>query len=130
MPDAKPIRLSTARNIAFGYREEMKKEQLDKMVSERIIKLAGDKATEWCSAMIVVQKPGSSIRTCADLSELNKFVKIPTQMCFVLGKKVLLLKKSSWLLLYKTYVFLTRKNCPLQDFGDSNSAPRISMVIP
>ena len=26
MPDANPIRLSTARNIAFGYREETKKE--------------------------------------------------------------------------------------------------------
>ena len=45
MPDAKPIRLSTARNIAFGYREETKKE-LDKMVSEEIIKPVGDKATE------------------------------------------------------------------------------------
>ena len=44
MPDAKPIRLSTARNIAFGYREETKKE-LDKMVSQGIIKVVGDKAT-------------------------------------------------------------------------------------
>ena len=45
MPDAKPIRLSTARNIAFGYREQTKKE-LDKMVSQGIIKPVGDKATE------------------------------------------------------------------------------------
>ena len=76
-PDAKPIRLSTARNIAFGYRDQTKKE-LDKMVSQGIIKPVGDKATEWCSPMIVVQKPGGGIRICVDLSKLNKFVKRPT----------------------------------------------------
>ena len=37
MPDAKHIRLSTARNIAFGYREQTKNE-FDKMVSQGIIK--------------------------------------------------------------------------------------------
>ena len=75
--DAKPIRLSTARNIAFGYREETKKE-LDKMVSQGIIKPVGDKATEWCSPMIVVQKPGGDIRICVDLSKPNEFIKRPT----------------------------------------------------
>ena len=64
MPDAKPIRLSTARNIAFGYREETKKE-LDKMVSQGIIKPVGDKATDWCSPMIVVRS--GYIITCKHL---------------------------------------------------------------
>ena len=45
MPDAKPIRLSTARNIAVGYHEETKK-KLDKMISQGIIQPVGDKATE------------------------------------------------------------------------------------
>ena len=45
MPDSIPIRLSAARNIAFGYREETNKE-LDKMVFQGIIKPVGDKATE------------------------------------------------------------------------------------
>ena len=45
MHDAKPIRLSTARNIAFGYGEQTKKE-LHKMVSQELIKPVGDKATE------------------------------------------------------------------------------------
>lgn len=45
MPDAKPIRLSTARNIAFGYREQTKK-ALDKIISQGIIKPVGDKAPE------------------------------------------------------------------------------------
>ncbi len=51
-PDAKTIRLSTARNIAFRYREETKTE-LDKMVAEGISKPVGDKSTEWCAPMIV-----------------------------------------------------------------------------
>ena len=76
MPDAKPIRLSTARNIAFGYRDETKKE-LDKMVSQGIIKPVGDKARGWCSPMIVVRMRGSGIMICVDLSKLNKFVKRP-----------------------------------------------------
>ena len=48
------------------------------MVSQGIIKPVGDKATEWCSPMIVVQKLGGGIRICVDLSKLNKFVKRPT----------------------------------------------------
>ena len=48
------------------------------MVSQRIIKPVGDKATEWCSPMIVVRKPGGGIRICVDLSKLNKFVKRST----------------------------------------------------
>ena len=48
------------------------------MVSQGIIKPVGDKATEWCSPMIVVRKPGGGIRICVDLSKLNKFVKRPT----------------------------------------------------
>ena len=75
--DTKPIRLSTARNIAFGYREETKKE-LDKMVSQGLIKPVGDKATKWCAPMIVVRKPGGGIRICVDLSKLKKVVKRPT----------------------------------------------------
>ena len=53
-PDVKPIRLPTARTIAFGYREQTKKE-MDKMVSQGIIKPVGDISTEWRSPMIVVQ---------------------------------------------------------------------------
>ncbi len=66
MPDAKPIRLFIARNIAFRYREQTKKE-LDKMVLQGIIKPVGDRATEWCSPMIVVQTPGGGIIICVDL---------------------------------------------------------------
>ena len=41
MPDAKPLRLSTARNMAFGYREEINKS--DKMVTHGFIKSVGKK---------------------------------------------------------------------------------------
>ena len=75
-PEAKPIRLSTARTMAYGYREEAKKE-LDKMVTQGVIKPVGDKATEWCNPMVVVRKSGGGIRICVDLSKLNKFVRRP-----------------------------------------------------
>ena len=48
------------------------------MVSQGTIKRDGDKATELCSQMTVVRKPGGGIRICVDLSKLNKFVKRPT----------------------------------------------------
>ena len=34
-----------------------------------------DEATEWCSGMVVVLKPNSSVRICVDLTKLNKSVK-------------------------------------------------------
>ena len=78
MPGAKHIRLSTARTMAYGYLEEAKKE-LDKMVSQGIIKPVGDKAIEWCTPMVVVRKPGGGIRICVDLSKLNKLVRKPAR---------------------------------------------------
>lgn len=42
-----------------------------------MIKLVGDKATEWCHPMVVVKKPSGGIRICVDLPKLNKYLKLP-----------------------------------------------------
>lgn len=33
-----------------------------------------EEPTEWCSGMVIVQKPDGDVRICVDLTELNKFV--------------------------------------------------------
>ena len=76
VPEATPIRLSTARNLAFATREDTKIE-LDKMVRQRIIKPAGDKATAQRYPMLVLNIPGGGIRICVDLSKLSKCFKRP-----------------------------------------------------
>ena len=75
--EAKPIRVSTARKIAYAYREETKKE-LDRMVDQGIVVPVGDVATEWCHPMVVVEKSNGGIRICVDLTKVNKYVKRPT----------------------------------------------------
>ena len=77
VPEANPIRISTARKLAYAFREETKQE-LDKMVQQGIIQPVGDKSTDWCHPMVVVEKPGGGIRICVDLTKLNKYVKRPT----------------------------------------------------
>lgn len=48
------------------------------MAAQGIFKPFRDKATDWCSPIIVVQQPGGEVKICVDLSKLNKFVKTPT----------------------------------------------------
>ena len=76
VPEANPIRISTARKLAYAFREETKKE-LDQMVQQGVIKSVGDMATDWCHPMVVVEKPTGGIRICVDLTKLNKYVKRP-----------------------------------------------------
>ena len=77
LPEANPIRVSTGRKIAYAYRDETKKE-LDKMADQGIIVPVGDVATEWCCAMVVVEKSNGGITICMDITKLNKYIKRPT----------------------------------------------------
>ena len=67
VPEAVPIRISTARKLAYAFRDETKKE-LDTMVQQGVIEPVGDLATKWCHPMVVVKKPNGGIRICVDLT--------------------------------------------------------------
>ena len=73
VPEAVPIRVSTARKLAYALRDDTKKE-LDLMVQQGVIKPVGDVASTWCHPMVCVEKPHGGFRICVDL---NKNVKRP-----------------------------------------------------
>ena len=76
VPEAVPIRVSTARKLAYALRDDTKKE-LDLMVQQGVIKPVGDIATTWCHPMVCVEKPHGGFRICVDLTRLNKYIKRP-----------------------------------------------------
>ena len=51
VPEAVPIRVSTARKLAYALRDDTKKE-LDLMVQQGVIKPVGDVTTTWCHPMV------------------------------------------------------------------------------
>ena len=75
-PDAKPFRISTARQVPLRYKEESEKEVLSYIKKGVIIK--EDAPTEWCAPGFFVPKPdGQRVRMVTDFTALNKFVQRP-----------------------------------------------------
>ena len=61
LPEVNPISISTARKLAYAYRDETKKE-LEKLTEQGFIVALVDVATTWCIPMVVVEKPNGGIR--------------------------------------------------------------------
>ena len=74
--DAVPFALTTARQVPFALREQVK-EEIDKMLAKGIIERVGDVATEWCHPMVAVRKANGKVRITTDLTKLNKHVNRP-----------------------------------------------------
>ena len=74
--EAVPIRVSTARKLAYALREETKKE-LDLMVQQGVIKPVGDVASTWCHPMVCVEKPHGVFRIGVDLTKLDECLTRP-----------------------------------------------------
>ena len=78
--DAKPAAVSTARNIPFCWREDIRR-QLDDLLEKDIIEPV-EHPTEWCHPIVPVAKRSSDgtvsgCRLTVDLTKLNRFVKRP-----------------------------------------------------
>ncbi len=73
--DAVPFKVTTARQLPFAAREDIKK-QLDDMVVQKVI-AAETKPTKWVHPLVVIMKPDGTWRLCVDLTKLNKFVRRP-----------------------------------------------------
>ena len=71
--DAKPFAIHTARQVPYALRDKVK-ETLDELLSKDVIEPVGDIPTEWCHPIVVILKPGGSIRLCVDLGKLNSQV--------------------------------------------------------
>ena len=72
-PDAKPVRLTTARSVGQAMSASVKEER-DRMLKQGVISPVNG-PTEWCSGMVAVPKKNGKVRICVDLTELNKAVK-------------------------------------------------------
>ncbi|XP_068246738.1 uncharacterized protein [Palaemon carinicauda] len=73
---AVPFAVHTPRQIPFAFRDKVK-EELASMVTQGIIKPAGDEPSEWCHPLVVVAKD-SGVRITVDLTKLNSQVSRPT----------------------------------------------------
>lgn len=71
-PDAVPLSLASPRRIPLPLMDEIK-DEIANMVRQEVIE-AVEEPTDWCSAMVIVQKPDGKFRICVDYTELNKYV--------------------------------------------------------
>jgi len=65
-----PFAVHGARPIPYAWRDETHKMLLD-MEAKGIISPVGDRHVDWCSPMVVVQKPNGKLRLCVDFTKLN-----------------------------------------------------------
>ena len=70
---AEPFSVSVPRRVALPLLPKVKT-QLEKMVSEGIIKPVTE-PTDWCAPMVVVPKKDGSVRITTDFSMLNRYVR-------------------------------------------------------
>ncbi|XP_068246810.1 uncharacterized protein [Palaemon carinicauda] len=73
---AVPFAVHTPRQIPFAFCDQVK-EELASLVTEGIIKPAGNEPSEWCHPLVVVAKD-SGVRITVDLTKLNSQVSRPT----------------------------------------------------
>ncbi|XP_076068309.1 uncharacterized protein LOC143040770 isoform X3 [Oratosquilla oratoria] len=74
--NAVPFAIHTPRQIPLAFRDHVK-DELESMVSQGIIRPAGDEPSEWCHPLIAVAKPNGGVRITTDLSKLNAQVARP-----------------------------------------------------
>lgn len=74
--DAVPFAIHTPRQIPLAFRDHVK-DELESMVSQGIIRPAGDEPSEWCHPLVAVAKPNGGVRITTDLSKLNAQVARP-----------------------------------------------------
>ena len=74
--NAVPFAIYTPRQIPFAFRDKVK-EELDSLVTQGIIKPAGDTPSEWCHPLVVVPKNNNGVRLTVDLTKLNSQVSRP-----------------------------------------------------
>ncbi len=67
--DAVPFKVTTARQLPFAAREDIKK-QLDDMVVQKVI-TAETKPMKWVHPLVVIMRPDGIWRLCVDLTKLN-----------------------------------------------------------
>ena len=72
--DALPVK-HAPRRVPESVRP-LVKEELDRLVSEGIIKLV-ECPTEWVNSIVCATKPNGKIRLCLDPKDLNKYIKRP-----------------------------------------------------
>lgn len=70
--DAHPVALTTPRRVPIPLLPKVKTE-LARMEQLGVIEKI-DEPSEWCSGMVVVQKPKGGVRICVDLTQLNESV--------------------------------------------------------
>ncbi|XP_068224072.1 uncharacterized protein [Palaemon carinicauda] len=75
---AVPFAVHTPRQIPFAFRDQVK-EELASMVTQGIIKPAGNEPSEWCHPLVIVAKD-SGVRITVDLTKLNSQVSRPTHL--------------------------------------------------
>ncbi|XP_063860706.1 uncharacterized protein LOC135101063 [Scylla paramamosain] len=73
---AVPFAIHTARQIPLAFRGQVQ-EELESMVSQGIIRPAGDEPSEWCHPLVAVAKPKGGVRITTDLSKLNSQIARP-----------------------------------------------------
>ena len=72
-PNAQPVSIYTTKKIAHPLMGKVKAE-IDHMMTDGVISPV-EEPTDWCSGIVVVTKAdNSSVRTCVDLTALNKAV--------------------------------------------------------
>ncbi|XP_076037654.1 uncharacterized protein LOC143023062 [Oratosquilla oratoria] len=74
--NAVPFAIHTPRQIPLAFRDHVK-DELESMVSQGIIRPAGDEPSEWCHPLVAVAKPNGGVRITTDLSKLNAQVARP-----------------------------------------------------
>ena len=78
--DAKPFYVHTPRTIPYSFGDKLKAE-LQLLQVQNIIAPVTE-PTEWCAPIVVAPKKGTDkIRTCVDLSPLNKYVRRERYQC-------------------------------------------------
>ena len=75
-PDPVPFKLYTARQIAYGMRDEVEAE-IKSMLQRGIIEPVGDEYSEWTHPLVVVRKPNGKPRVVVDFVKLNAYVQRP-----------------------------------------------------
>lgn len=70
--DASPVSLYTPRRIPHPLLDQTKAE-IESMCRSGVISPV-QQPTDWCSGLVVIPKPGGRVRTCVDLTQLNKAV--------------------------------------------------------
>ena len=71
--EAKPYSIMAPRRVPIPLLPKVKCE-LEKMEREGVISKINE-PSDWCSGMVVVQKPNNGVRICLDLTKLNCYVK-------------------------------------------------------